>query len=351
MNLEKIFISFEKANEDYEYSQKSLHWKKLNNQFYKEVKKKGLKNFRKNKLSRGLDDEGKMFFTNEKLLNLIDKCGKKFIDKYSECEIGNPNFYEFNGRKYNMNDLYNINFLYQVQNFMKKPPRYILEIGGGYGSLAAKLKKFYKDSKIILIDLPEANLLQTYYISSCFEKCNIFTYEDFKIKKNNVLQKEDFNNFDFVALPPWCIEKLGLNNSVDLVINTRSMMEMNMKTIKNYFDNIHKFLKSDGIFYNVNKYEKTTSGDIIKISNYPYDDNWEVLSSFPSWSQPNLHEIVTKRSPIKTEQVKNILSRLPKENLHIGKIYFHKILIRKMLDFIFYFIPKKILKKILKIYL
>ena len=54
-------------------------------------------------------------------------------------------------------------------------------------------------------------------------------------------------------------------------------------------------------------------------------------------------------SPIK--QVKNILSRLPKENLHIGKIYFHKILIRKMLDFIFYFIPKKILKKILKIYL
>ena len=171
MNLEKIFISFEKANEDYEYSQKSLHWKKLNNQFYKEVKKKGLKNFRKNKLSRGLDDEGKMFFTNEKLLNLIDKCGKKFIDKYSECEIGNPNFYEFNGRKYNMNDLYNINFLYQVQNFMKKPPSYILEIGGGYGSLAAKLKKFYKDSKIILIDLPEANLLQTYYLSSCFEKC------------------------------------------------------------------------------------------------------------------------------------------------------------------------------------
>ena len=41
MILEKIFNSFEKANEDYEYSQKSLHWRKFYGQFYKKVKKKG----------------------------------------------------------------------------------------------------------------------------------------------------------------------------------------------------------------------------------------------------------------------------------------------------------------------
>ena len=141
------------------------------------------------------------------------------------------------------------------------------------------------------------------------------------------------------------------DNSVDLIYASHVIEYFDPIEVVEVLKDWKRVLKTDGIFYNVNKYEKTTSGDTIKISNYPYDDNWEVLSSLSSWSQPNLHEIVTKRSLIKTEQVKNILSKLPKENLHIGKIYFHKILIRKILDFIFYFIPKKILKKILKIYL
>ena len=51
-------------------------------------------------------------------------------------------------------------------------------------------------------------------------------------------------------------KKITFKNYFDLIINTRSFMEIKFDEIKSYFDYIHTTIKSDGIFYNVNKYEK-----------------------------------------------------------------------------------------------
>ena len=351
MNKEKIYNSFNLAYKDYNLKTKSDHWKIKNIKFLKKIKKIKLEDFRKkNILSDGLDDQGNFFPLVENLIDLTDLCGKKFINEFKENNIGNPdNFYEIDGEKYNFNDLFIIQFLFKIKKFLSKEPKSILEIGGGYGALANKLKKLYSNTTIYLIDLPEAGLLQTYYLSSIYKEKRFFLYEDFK-KTENIINIEYLENFDFVILPPWCLKKITFKKYFDLIVNTRSFMEIKFNEIKSYFDFIHTTIKSNGIFYNANKYEKNTSGDIIKISEYPYDNFWSVLSSSQSWKQNNLHEIVTQRNEIESQEISLTLSKLKKNNLLSKNPSIYKIVIRYFLDFIFKLIPKKVLTKLFKIY-
>ena len=49
---------------------------------------------------------------------------------------------------------------------------------------------------------------------------------------------------------------------------------MNFSIIQSYFDFIQKYVNRDGFFLNINRYEKTSVGDKIRISEYPYDENY-----------------------------------------------------------------------------
>ena len=60
-------------------------------------------------------------------------------------------------------------------------------------------------------------------------------------------------------------------------------MEMNKKTIKEYFDLIQSNVKSDGYFLNINRYLKSTVGEDIKFDEYPYDNLWNVEISKKSF--------------------------------------------------------------------
>ena len=112
--LNKIKHNFKLAHDDYVPDHKSLHWDKSYKNFSKNIN--GISNFRnKKKLSIDLDDYGGFFQTIEALLKLVDICGKKFIDENTENLIGNPEqVYEIGNKKYNYNDLHNVNNLYQI---------------------------------------------------------------------------------------------------------------------------------------------------------------------------------------------------------------------------------------------
>ena len=79
------------------------------------------------------------------------------------------------------------------------------------------------------------------------------------------------------------------------------MMEMNFDVIKSYFNFIHEYLIEGGYFLNVNRYEKKSTGYPIRISDYPYDTNWKVIISEPSFKQNWIHFLLTQRSFIKDE--------------------------------------------------
>lgn len=73
-------------------------------------------------------------------------------------------------------------------------------------------------------------------------------------------------------------------------------MEMNHSVIKSYFNFIHKYSHEKTFFLNINRYEKTSMGFPIRISEYPYDGYWKVLISKPSFNQNWIHFLLTQRT-------------------------------------------------------
>ena len=152
-------------------------------------------------------------------------------------------------------------------------------------------------------------------------------------KNNEYLSKLDFVKNDIIILPPNC--NIDKKIKIDFFINTRSMMEMNYEVIKSYFNFIHEYSAEGGFFLNINRYEKSSVGYPIRISEYPYDIYWKVIISEPSFNQNWIHFLLTQRSFDKKEV--NIIQEL--NNIKkIEKNFYDS-----------YIALKKILKKVLKI--
>ena len=214
----KILDNYNLSLQDYKSDYKSDLWTDFYKKFSEKLSDgKSLNTFRnKKKLSLGLDDDAGFFKTLDSLLKLIDICGKEFIDKNLENKIGSPDdVYSIGNREYNYNDLQNINNLFLIKQVLKIQPKIILEIGAGYACLLAKLKMNYKDTKIICIDLPEALVLQSYYLNKNFPDKKFFLYENFKKLDNP--KNLDLSSHDFYLLPPWVLGQISLEKKIDLI--------------------------------------------------------------------------------------------------------------------------------------
>ena len=168
-------------------------------------------------------------------------------------------------------------------------PSSILEIGGGYGGLSAKLKRLWPDARVIVVDLPEVLALQTYYLSEALPEA--------RIGGETAMDQDGWETpADMLALTP---DRLSMipDGAVDLVINTRSFMEMSTEIIARYFAEIQRVTRPDGgLFYNVNRYAKQNpAGGVIRFREYPYDANWTVLLSEVSPIQSQMHELLAGR--------------------------------------------------------
>ena len=293
INIEKIFKSFEKATNDYDKNFLSKHW--AYNYLLKEnlFEINNLENFRNNGLSNGLEAKMPNVDSQLKYYNdLIKIIGKKFIvNNLSDNNIGNFKYeHTIDGKILDINDLFHIYYLSILNNKILKnqKPEIICEIGGGYGCFAEKLLKNSK-CKYIMIDLPEANLLASYYLMKIFPNKKFLLVDDLQ---NNIIDNKKIEDFDIIILPPWCEFKI---KNIDLFINVRSLMEMNSFSINYYFDLIHKYISKNGSFLNINRYEKDSFETKTKFTNYPYDLKWETVVSNSSWKQKTVHILLTKR--------------------------------------------------------
>jgi putative sugar O-methyltransferase len=315
----KIFASFKYCLKNYNDVEKSEHWKKYDKRL-RLYKSKYLKNFRNNSLSNGLDDnfskkEIKNLYNN---LNLDEK--KLLIKNYKKNNVGNKkNFIKKSNIKIYGNETFAIKWFKILSIFLLNKKNNILEIGAGFGEFAEIIIK-NTNVKYVIIDLPEANVLSTYFLSKNFKNKKIFIILP---NKKFFLSKKIFNSYDIMIIPPWC--RLDKKIKFDLVINTRSMMEMNKQTIQNYFSMIQKHIKIKGIFFNVNRYLKKTKNNKIKICNFPYDENWEVMKSKNSWMQDWVHMLITRRS-ITTGNIKKYLNILKLYSIKYEFIqFFHEL--------------------------
>ena len=325
----------DKQNND----QKSRHWKIYD---FREFNLENLTNFRsKGKLSEGLDDQDKEF-SFKIFAKIVNQLGENYvINNLPKKNIGNcSRLIEYKNVYIDYNKLTHIHWFSTVEeNILKNNKIYnICEIGGGFGSFSELFIKYY-NTKLLSIDLPEANLMSAYYLQETFPEKKFFLFD--KYKEKNFLSYEDFKEHDIIILPPNC--NIDKKIKIDFFINARSMMEMNFEVIEKYFSFIQIYSHKESFFLNINRYEKTSVGHPIRISEYPYDNNWKVLVSKPSFNQNWLHFLLSQRSFDKDNQ--DIHKELKKIKV-LGK-KFYGLHIDYSLKYI---VLKKIIKNFLRIF-
>lgn len=278
--------------DEYIENYKSIHWSKKYLKTINNYNINKLSDFRKNGLSSGLDDKHDLEINQKNFSDLVHLTGFKFIEKFLlEQNIGNNDYY-FKKDNYfvDSNNLFIIQWLYEIQHYLKNQNEKIFcEIGAGYGALACLLLKNY-NIKYIIIDLPESLFLSAYYLMNNLKNKKICFYCDIKNKKIS----EVINEYDIFLLPPWY--DFESKFKIDFFLNTRSFSEMNKSVIDKYFKFIHKNISRDGYFLNINRYQKNTVGEMIYFHNFQYDNFWSHLISKRTWKQKNIHFCFSKRS-------------------------------------------------------
>lgn len=220
--------------------------------------------------------------------NCITNVGNPIVTRFKLTHNGETLTAYFN--RHDVGDLYHAWLILSHLEHLKDSSPIICEIGGGFGGLIAKIKSNVKGAKIILLDLPEVNACQSYYLSQVFSNAIIYGYGDFLEKGISILDTD----FDFLVLPGWAVQQLP-RGLVDVFVNIRSMMEMSKENLDFYFDSIQTSLKLGGIFSCFNRYQKRVGSFENKFMFYPFDNDWETLMSQPSLFQPHIHQLTLKR--------------------------------------------------------
>jgi len=120
-----------------------------------------------------------------------------------------------------------------------------VEFGGGYGSMASLMRKINPNGTHIIVDLPEMNLVQTFFLNNAFESnsVNLVSEANPEIATGKI---------NLVAVDN---DKIlcGLNGKVDLFLATYSLSEANEFTM-DLFEKEYRFLEADYVFYEYRKY-------------------------------------------------------------------------------------------------
>jgi putative sugar O-methyltransferase len=336
--LSRIERNYNFSNKNLEKNHKSRYWKKS-------IKKKqglfsfsNLKNFRSNGLSDNIDE---FFISKKKFDSLIKFLIKNYDEKFvlkllNNKNIGNCKYYRtYKNKIITPTDISVIYYLEKlIKNVDIKRVSVACEIGQGFGMFASKLLKL-KKLKMILIDLPESNFITAYYLHKVFPKKKIILDIDLKNKKK--LDQKTLKKGDIFILSP----KISLGDiKVDLFINMRSMMEMNIDVIKRYFELIHEKISTNGFFFSVNRYYKDLVGYPIEFHSYPYDNYWKVVKSMNSKLQKSVHILLTKRVSLFSDSINSELKKIKK--IHHQKIKLDPFFFRRYLPPLIYSFYKKI---------
>lgn len=264
--------SYEKSIEDLNKSnfKDSAWWRELRKEFKeiflkdKKLNQEALINFRNDVDSKAAilkDQNYAISEKNSKITNMINTTLFACLyHKYSEVmdinilklisdsEAGQNKCIIYRGQRLNHRILryaYYVSQLKKNLNFKSKEKIKICDIGGGYGGLLRLLKHIYLNSCCILVELPETCLLASYFLKKNFPDKKILLYSQIKDEGIN------FYDYDFVILPQTAIGKIT-NESMDLVINTSSLSEMENETQNFYINEIERIAKS--YFYSVNRH-------------------------------------------------------------------------------------------------
>jgi putative sugar O-methyltransferase len=138
----------------------------------------------------------------------------------------------------------------------------VLEVGPGAGLFSALMSERF-DCKIVIIDIP--------YVIQNSIALFMTTYPNKTLLlPNEITSKTNIYEYDVIFLNP---DQMNLikNESIGLIVNTQSFMEMDYNEVENYFRFVNIKLVNNGYFFISNRIRKFTS-----FFSYP----WSLLSQF-----------------------------------------------------------------------
>ncbi len=253
------------------------------------------------------------------LARILPICGLDFVLGNCCPETGSPAMAEIKiedggggdalPARVNFHDLHLIYYAWQIHRVLRRlsaEAPLVVEIGGGFGGLIAKIKDLHAGARCVRFDLPEVNALQHYYLSQRFPGARLLGFRDFEERGADIFLDAAA---DFLILPGFMIEKMPAD-TVDLAINLRSMMEMDPPVIEYYFRHLHRIMRRGGLFACANRY---TKGDPpIRLKDYPFDRRWAILVSQTSVVQHHIHELILQRTEDSTQfSLTDALAGLP----------------------------------------
>ena len=269
----------------------------------------------KNLVDQYVSDKKEIDYYLEKIEEVFSVCSESFVLKNLCSNTGSPKFLKFalNHQKMsyeiNLHDLRTIYYFFQLDKILKyniNSSKTIVEIGGGFGLLATKIKKKYPNTKIILFDLPEVNSIQTYYLMKEFPNAKFLLFEDFLAKGSKVFEEK----FDFIILPGECIENIN-KNKIDYIINIASFMEMKKSTIAYYIKNIERIIKEKGYLFCSNRYMKNNGQELIALKSYNFNDYWKIILSQTCVVNIGTHDLILQKTADTQIPISVLLNTLP----------------------------------------
>ncbi len=319
-DFRKLLENYQFSYKNYKKESNSQIWNKINKKKkFNEINLHRIENFRNNGLSRGFDNDylrGKNLFHEEKFLNYLNKSQIEFesIKKIlPEKNIGNnPTSINYKGVYIDTKSKDFLNKYNLIKNhiFDKRRINSCIEIGGGYGELSRMIIKT-KKIKYILIDLPETNLISSYYLKSYFpDKKFILSIN----LPNGELTKDLYDRNEIFIICPW--DNIG-NFKIDLFLNFHSFMEMNIRTRKNYFNLIHSKIDNNGFFFTENRYCKLVKFEKNLLKEYEYDNKWKKIFYYQNIENKKMGIILTQRTLIDLKDVIEMKKQIRKD----GKIF------------------------------
>jgi hypothetical protein len=156
---------------------------------------------------------------------------KPFLQNFSESHFGNPiEQYIFNGKKFSRSSLNYLLGLTFLKKHLDDVPETILEIGGGFGTLAEIYSHSGVDKfKYIGVDIPPTSLIAEAYLKSIFLE-EVWGYHELK----------DYSSIDISQLPKCTVLQSWqfprLKGNIDLFVNFISFQEMEPEVVKNYIN-------------------------------------------------------------------------------------------------------------------
>ncbi len=197
----------------------------------------------------------------------------KHNDEYhwsSFSHIGNPFYYEEDDKKFNERFLRHLRNIYLVEKFLKLDNESIIvDIGGGYGQFLCMIQNLLKNSKKILVEIPEQLLVAKFYIKKSFPYAKINNIRD--VYNENFSIEDELMRNDFLLIPNTHIFKIKSIHPT-LICNFNSFGEMSNDNFRSYMNS--NLIKNTKYLFLINRLDSfpTYNNDIsildYKINHY-----------------------------------------------------------------------------------